>query len=249
MSMGGSEVFEMKKGCGLSSTTVTQDASFPFGLSGVQYISASSDGSFLLPLFTSSNPSCPIISREISNLGSVVNLPSTDFVGGITQDANLNWIVKPDNSNVDAVYEFYIKASAEGGAIKWSSLFVLHVGCTLSGVTITDGAILMQKDLIVGTDLLDVYEYALPSISPSYCPISNIYIESLTKNGESSSNGVINAASCTSLDCRMLDLTDNDNTDTIEFKIRTRVKGGVEHLSDKITLNLKCDGANIDLSS
>ena len=65
--------------CGPLSGVISEGA-FPNSLTAVQYVDKNVGGVFELPVFTTDQPLCPIITYLTSDQNTIINLPGSGFV-------------------------------------------------------------------------------------------------------------------------------------------------------------------------
>jgi hypothetical protein len=124
---GGDEVMTLDVRCGSSSTVLTEGA-----FTAVQSGDKNQGIGFVLPIFSTSVASCPAELYEVSTINTGVNQPGSGFVlnGAETTLGSGEFVVMPQDDSLDLKYEFYVKVTARGGSVLYSSLYTLIIGCT-----------------------------------------------------------------------------------------------------------------------
>ena len=86
----------------------------------------------MLPIFSTSEASCPAELYEVSTINTGVNQPGSGFVlnGAESTLGSGEFVVMPQDDSLDLKYEFYVKVTARGGSVLYSSLYTLIIGCT-----------------------------------------------------------------------------------------------------------------------
>jgi len=81
-------------------------------------------------------------------------------------------IVKPTNTATHLKFVFYVKVSALGGSNAFFGPYTLDVGCTPTSVVYADNAGLTTNvNVIVGASVANIYTFAQPTSTRSYCTI------------------------------------------------------------------------------
>jgi len=127
----GDEVMTLDVRCGPSSTVLTEGA-FTGTFTAVQWGDKNQGIGFVLPVFSTSEASCPAELYEVSTINTGVNQPGSGFVlnGAESTLGSGEFVVMPQDDSLDLKYEFYVKVTARGGSVLYSSLYTLIIGCT-----------------------------------------------------------------------------------------------------------------------
>jgi hypothetical protein len=155
-------------------STVLTETGYPNTLTDVQYVQANDADAalltrFTLPIVTSSESACPVLSVRAVVSNSLIAPASSEFVApsGL---ANLI----PSSLSTEKDYSLYLVYTALGGAEMISSLKKLIVGCTSSIVQTVASTFAAGKTVNMEVDSLstDLYTFPLPSLDRAYCSVT-----------------------------------------------------------------------------
>lgn len=131
--VGGDTLFTMDVICGPSST-VLSESTYSGSYTDQQLIDHSNNNGvtqFMLPTFVSSYPGCVILTRETTATSGTVAALSPYTLGDPTLSGS-DYVVIPTSIDQDYEYTFFVKVTADGGAVFWTTEKKLIVGCTNS---------------------------------------------------------------------------------------------------------------------
>jgi len=105
-----------------------------------------------------------------------------------------------------------------------TNFFYLDVGCTNAALT-QSGGLTTSTDVLLGASTAGVYTHINPTVSMSYCPITNTLIEAAIDGASNGGAVVFGGGSCTA--CMTVDLGSTTNAvETVTFKIRSTLGSG-----------------------
>lgn len=126
---------------------------------------------FKIPRFYSSyQVGCPVDSWDTSISNTVVDKPSY-LNNPVLYEAD--HYVKPTDNTLHRDYQFYVRIMATGGSFKFVGPYELTTGCTFSSLKFTDSSNFISNAAIaVGGNVTNFYTFVPPSLSLSYCSIT-----------------------------------------------------------------------------
>jgi len=141
-------------------------------------------------------------------------------------------------------YTFYIKVTTIGPSTATFGPWELRVGCTSDTVSYTtNSGFDVDKPIYVGDSTSNVYTFALPTATRSYC--------SAIKNEIYTNSDVIwpvaspKLIQCSSNPCNVFSLVDTINPEVITFKVFSTFYGDMTLLSPTATITITCSAAYV----
>ena len=209
---GGNEVMTLDVRCGPTSTVLSEGT-----FTAVQWGDKNQGNGFMLPIFSTSVASCPAEVFEVSTTNTGVNQPGSGFVvnGAETSVGSGSYVVKPQDDSLDLKYEFYVKVTARGGSVLFSSKYTLIIGCTSDMTLAQHPSIQLTKSPYVNQPVVNVFQIMnTPVITPSYCShfLLNHYVINEAINGTASAGAVTLSSTCLGIQpCSKFDVISTSN--------------------------------------
>lgn len=138
------------------------------------------------------------------------------------------------------MYRFFVKVTSDGGSNAYFGSYDLYVGCTAGSVTYsTNPSFVTAVAIFVGQNSSNVYTFAQPISSKSYCRLVSTEIVNTDGTAWTAPAKIVQAANCTTKpNCTTFDLVSSSMPDYILFKVKSEFDGGMTHLSPAASISI-----------